>query len=79
MGDEIGGFSRRQKGKGVEGRARVLQLCLVGSGEPCMFLKQEYDVKLESSLFGVSVRRERRTQDPMLKPWGGCHNNPGER
>lgn len=31
-------------------------------------------------LSGVSIRRERRTQDHTLRPWiESCGNNPGER
>lgn len=47
----MGRISRRQKEKSSKYCARMLKLCLVGNGEPWMFLKKEHDVKLERSLW----------------------------
>lgn len=57
------GLFRRQNGKGVECCVRMLQLCVVGNGEPWMFLEQEHDVvKLERSLWCQHKKGEEDTR-----------------
>lgn len=59
----MGRNCRRQKEKGTEYWARTLKLCLIGNGEPWMFLEQEHDVvKSELSLWCQHKKGEKDTR-----------------